>query len=150
MSTTTTTPTMTDDLIRVAVADWYRALDRHDPVETVLPYLVDDGLEMRFPETTSRGHAGFREWYDTVTRRFFDEEHTVTRVCIDRTGQATATLQVAVNWQARVWDPPQPRSQWLGFDAAQTWEVVAGPGGRPLVRTYVVDSLTPMPGSSAL
>lgn len=150
MSTTTTAATLTDDVIRAAVVEWYRALDRHDPIEAVLPYLIDDGLEMRFPETTSRGHAGFREWYEAVTHRFFDEQHTVTGVDISRTGQTTATLRVLVNWQARIWDAPAANSQWLGFDATQTWELVAGSDGRPLVKTYVVDALDPMPGSAAL
>jgi ketosteroid isomerase-like protein len=148
---TTSTPTLTDDALRSAVADWYRALDRHDDVEAVLPHLVDDGLEMRFPETTSYGHSGFREWYRTVTHRFFDEEHTVTGVDIDRTGpDGAVTLAVVVNWQARIWDPPAPRSSWLGFDARQTWTVVAGADGRPQVLTYTVDALDPMPGSPAL
>ena len=62
----------TEEDIRAAVADWYRALDRHDDLPSVLPYLVDDGLEMRFPEVTSRGHAGFADWYKAVTNRFFD------------------------------------------------------------------------------
>jgi ketosteroid isomerase-like protein len=149
--TTTDIPALADDTaIRAAVADWYRALDRHDLLADVLPYLCDDGLEMVFPEATKYGHTGFAEWYDAVTHRFFDEEHTVTSVAVDRSGPAAATLAVVVNWQARVWDAPAARSTWLGFDAYQTWDVVAGPGGRPLVRRYVVDALEPMPGSASL
>lgn len=151
MTTTGTEPaTMTDSVIRDTVAQWYGALDRHDDVDSLLPYLLDEGLEMRFPETTARGHAGFREWYGVVTRRFFDEQHTVTGVEIHRDGPTSATLAVVVNWQARIWDPPAPRSSWLGFDAYQTWTVVAGAGGRPQVRIYAVDDLVPMPGSPAL
>jgi hypothetical protein len=105
---------------------------------------------MRFPETTSRGHAGFAEWYDAVTNRFFDEVHTVTDVKVTALTDAAATVSVVVNWQAKVWNPPAPTSVWLGFDAYQTWEVVAGDAGTPRIKTYIVDSLEPMPGSASL
>jgi hypothetical protein len=136
--------------IRSTVADWYRALDRHDDLPTVLPYLVDDGLEMRFPEATERGHAGFAEWYKAVTNRFFDEVHTVSTVDFPELAADRATVKVVVNWQARIWNPPAAKSLWLGFDAYQTWEMVPGPDGRPQVKTYIVDALEPMPGSASL
>jgi hypothetical protein len=132
------------------VADWYRQLDRHDAVEAVLANLVDDGLELRFPEGTFTGHDGFRQWYDAVTHRFFDEEHQVTSVQAQPWRDGRSTVKVVVNWQAKIWDPPAARSAWLGFDAFQTWIVVRGDGGRPQVLTYIVDDLRPMPGSASL
>jgi len=136
--------------IRAMVADWYVALDRHVDLAEALTYLVDDGLEMRFPEATERGHAGFTEWYKAVTHRFFDEVHTLTSVRITALTPDRAELKVVVNWQATIWNPPAPKSGWLGFDAEQTWEVVPGPHGRPQIKTYVVDALKPMPGSGSL
>ena len=53
---------------------WYAALDQHAPLSDVTQFLIDDGLEMRFPEATAKGHAGFAEWYRAVTNRFFDEK----------------------------------------------------------------------------
>jgi hypothetical protein len=140
---------LTENLVRTTVNRWYRALDRHDELTEVLPYLADDGLEMRLPETTVRGHAGFKEWYGTVIRRFFDEEHTVQRVDVELTGPTSATARVLVNWQARIWDPPEPRSRWIGFDAYQTWQVQLR-DGQPVVGTYSVDHFEPMPGSAQL
>lgn len=139
---------ITEDAIRKLVDDWYRALDRHDDFDAVKHMVVDDGLEMRFPETTARGHAGFGAWYQAVTNRFFDETHTVTAVesTIDDT---QATVSVQVNWQATVWNPPEPQSAWLGFDADQTWVVVASEHG-PRIKTYIVNDLVPMSGSAAL
>ena len=132
------------------VADWYRALDRHDDITDVLPYLVDDGLMLRFPEGVFRGHEGFRQWYDAVTHRFFDEVHEVRKVTAAPWVNDRASVQVVVNWQARIWDPPAATSSWLGFDAYQTWEVVRGADGRPQLLTYVVNNLQAMPGSAAL
>jgi len=142
--------TLTEHALHTAVDEWYAALDRHDDLAAVLPRLVDDGLVMRFPEGTLRGHTGFAEWYRTVTNRFFDEQHTVSSVTVDRLGDAGATVRVLVNWQAHIWDPPAARSRWLGFDAYQTWELVPGGGTLPLIKTYVVDELKPMAGSAPL
>lgn len=128
---------------------WYQALDRHEDVESVLGFLVDDGLELRFPEGVSRGHSGFRDWYSGVTRRFFDETHTLREVTITSTVAEGVDVSVIVNWQAKIWNPPAAQSEWLGFDAYQTWRVV-GPGDRPQIQRYVVDELRPMPGSASL
>jgi hypothetical protein len=128
---------------------WYAALDRHDDLESVLGFLVDDGLEMRFPEGISRGHAGFTEWYDAVTARFFDEVHTVREVTVVSMSRAAAEIKVIVNWQAKMHEGHTAHSSWLGFDAYQTWTVVPGTAG-PQIKVYAVDKLDPMPDSAAL
>ena len=141
---------LTEEGIRVLVTEWYRALDRHDELGEVLPYLLDDGLEMRFPEATELGHAGFAAWYKVVTNRFFDETHTVTSVDITALDERSASVSVVVNWQARIWNPPAAKSEWLGFDAYQSWQLVAAPDGTAKLKTYVVDRMEPMPGSASL
>ena len=135
--------------IEAFVADWYRKLDIHAPAEELIS-MVADQVEMQFPEGTVRGVEEFRAWYEGVIRLFFDELHTVTRVGIawrdDR-----YRLDVVVNWQARRWNPPAPRSEWIGFDAYQRWEMIPSPtSGRPVVVRYIVDELRAMPGSPPL
>jgi hypothetical protein len=129
---------------------WYKALDVHAPLEDLLAMLADDGLEMVFPEGTSRGHAGFTEWYERVTRIFFDEVHTLEKV-EPTIAEQSADVEVVVNWQAKVWNPPEPTSKWLGFDAYQTWQVERSPeSGSVVIKRYVVDNLAEMPGSASL
>ena len=136
--------------VKDLVTAWYQALDVHAPVDEMLPMLAADGLEMTFPEGVQRGQDGFRRWYETVTHRFFDEVHTLQNLTVTLNGDR-ADVKLVVNWQAKIWDPPAPRSVWLGFDAAQTWVVERSPtSGRSVVRTYIVDALTPMPGSASL
>jgi hypothetical protein len=131
-------------------SDWYRKLDVHQPVGEILPLLADAELEMRFPEATERGHGGFTRWYERVTRLYFDEVHTLKEVRILEPG-VEPRARVVVNWQARVWSPPEPASRWLGFDASQSWVVRRAPDdGRLQVVTYTVDELRPMPGSASL
>lgn len=140
---------LTEESVRQFVQDWYDALDRHDPIADVLPYLSRNGLTMRFPEATLHNVADFRDWYDAVTHRFFDEVHELKRVDVRLVSPAHADVSVVVNWQARVWNPPAARSEWLGFDASQTWSVVLQDGA-PRIRSYSVDDLAPMPGSAEL
>ena len=144
---------MAQELTAAAISDfavaWYQALDRHDDINDVFPLLVDDGLVMNFPEGTSKGHEGFREWYDAVTARFFDEVHTVREVKPISLSPKEAEVSVLVNWQAKIHDGREAKSGWLGFDAYQTWTVVASENG-PLIKVYTVDKLDPMPGSASL
>ncbi|MEI2644591.1 MAG: nuclear transport factor 2 family protein [Candidatus Competibacter sp.] len=136
--------------IEAFVADWYHKLDIHAPADRLVA-LVDERVEMQFPEGTVRGAEQFRAWYEGVIRLFFDELHTVTRVGIDWRDDR-CLVDVVVNWQARRWRPPAPRSEWIGFDAYQRWEMVPAPSNnsRWVVSRYTVDELRPMPGSPPL
>jgi hypothetical protein len=145
--------------IEAFVAEWYRKLDLHAPAEEILPLVSEqclviqvkeECLEMQFPEGGLNGPEEFRRWYEGVIRIFFDEVHTVTRVS-STWKDGRAVVDVVVNWQARRWRPPAPRSEWLGFDAYQQWEMVRSPSsGKPVILRYVVNELRPMPGSKPL
>lgn len=100
------TTAMTEQL----VMEWYEALDQHAPVEELVRHVVSDGLVMSFPEGTLKGVEAFRDWYRTVTHRFFDEVHVVRSATIgpraaDGAGADVRDVQVVVNWQTRVWTP---------------------------------------------
>lgn len=141
---------VTDEQVRSWVADWYRALDEHLPLESLWNYLTDDDLAFTFPEGTFLAREGFGKWYEAVTHRFFDEQHTVTSVEVGSWDAGEATTHVGVHWEARMWDPPQAASKWLGFDSKQTWVISAGPDGHLRIKSYVVDALDPVPGSASL
>ena len=136
--------------VKSLAKDWYQKLDVHAPMVDLLPMLLDKGMEMRFPEGTLRGWAEFEGWYQGVTRIFFDEVHEVKEVDVKLSGN-TAKVKVVVNWQARRWKPPAAKSEWLGFDAYQTWEVTRSlETQKPVISVYIVDELRPMKGSVAL
>jgi hypothetical protein len=149
MSTVEARP-LSEQEVKQVVTDWYQKLDVHAPVQELVPMLAEDGLEMRFPEATLRGEGEFKQWYATVTSKFFDEIHEMKQLEI-RTAGDHADVKLVVNWQAHVWNPPDAKSRWIGFDAAQSWVVSrSATTGRPVIKTYVVDALTPMPGSASL
>lgn len=146
---TVSAPALTEQVIQDFAVEWYQALDRHDALETVLPMLHNEGLEMRFPEVTARGYDGFADWYKAVTTRFFDEVHTVRSVDVKSIVDGEADVLVVVNWQCRGHDGQDAKSKWFGFDAYQEWTVVAGPDG-PQIKVYGVCRLEAMPGSAEL
>ena len=136
--------------VKALVDAWYRALDVHAPVDQVVAMVAADGLECYWPEGPTFGVDEFKGWYDRVTHTFFDEVHTMKELEITPRG-SEADVKLVVNWQAKVWNPPDAASKWLGMDARQTWVVArAGEGGRPVIKKYVVDGMDLMPGSSTL
>ena len=142
--------------IEAFAADWYRKLDEHVPAADIVPLVLDQGLEFVVPEATLRSRREFGDWYagggghPGVINLFFDEVHTLSQVEA-RSDGPVAQVKVVVNWQARRWRSPAPRSQWIGFDVFQTWELVRSPETRkPVIARYVVDELRPMPGSPPL
>jgi len=128
---------------------WYKALDVHAPVEELHAMILDgEDNEMAWPEGPTHGHAEFTVWYEKVIRRFFDEVHTLKKVEASIDGD-TASVEVVVNWQASVWEPPSPKSKLLHMDAFQTWEVVRSPGtGKAVIKRYVVDGFEELPDSA--
>jgi hypothetical protein len=145
----TTIQALTDQEVEKLARDWYHALDVHVPIEQLWPMLATEGLRFVFPEGEREGPEGFKVWYDAVTHRFFDEVHTVKEVDSKPRGNES-DVKVVVNWQAKIWNPPDANSQWLGFDAYQTWVVTRGPSGKPVILKYTVDDLKPMEGSASL
>ena len=142
--------------IEAFAADWYRKLDEHVPAADIVPLVLEQGLEFVVPEATLRSRREFGDWYagggghPGVINLFFDEVHTLSQVEA-RSDGPVAQVKVVVNWQARRWRSPAPRSQWIGFDVFQTWELVRSPETRkPVIARYVVDELRPMPGSPPL
>ncbi len=136
--------------VQALVDAWYKALDVHAPFDQVAAMVAADGLECYWPEGPTFGVDEFKGWYDRVTHTFFDEVHTMKELEITPQGDH-ADVKLVVNWQAKVWNPPEATSKWLGMDARQTWVVTRAPdGGRPVIQKYVVDGMDLMPGSSTL
>jgi hypothetical protein len=142
----------TREEIEAFARDWYRKLDEHVAVAELLP-MLDADVEFHIPEGVRRGLDGFRELYEGPggwIRSFFDETHTLSEVSVSWR-EGVAFTRIVVNWQARRWRPPAPRSEWIGFDVNQEWNVKRhGATGRRVMTRYVVNELRPMPGSPPL
>jgi hypothetical protein len=136
--------------INAMVRGWYRALDTHEPVETLMVMLAPEGLKMVFPEATLQGTDAFVGWYEGVIRIFFDETHEVQTVSVEKTDGRTADIKVVVRWAASRWNPPSATSDFIDLLAYQSWSVVIGVDSIPRIATYTVDRLDYLPGSARL
>jgi hypothetical protein len=141
---------LTDAEVQELAKEWYKKLDVHAPLEEFVPMLAEEGLKMVFPEATVEGFEGFKGWYERVIGIFFDEVHTLKKVDVTPKGEQ-ADVKVVVKWEASVWKPPAPKSERIVLDAYQTWVVKRSPQtGKPVVTTYIVDSLDYYEGSAKL
>jgi hypothetical protein len=119
---------LTEQNIKEFAAAWYNALDIHAPVEQCLEFLAAD-VEMNFPpDPPFTGYAGFRRWYvDIIIKTFFDENHNVVSVEIERATEAQAEVSIVVAWQASWFKPtglPQDaKSHRTSMNAFQKWVV---------------------------
>jgi hypothetical protein len=137
---------LTEKEIKQFVDDWYLKLDVHANPEEVLPLLIGETLEMQLPEATLHGLNDFKNWYDRIIHTFFDEVHTLQTLEIKTTADR-ADVQLVVRWEASRWNAPAPQSERLAFDAAQRWVIMRSlTTQKPAIATYIVDSLTPLPG----
>jgi hypothetical protein len=142
--------TLTEQELQEFAEAWYRKLDIHEPLETYLP-LLDEDVEMVFPEATAKGFEGFSGWYNRVISIFFDEIHTVKAVKLATVEADTVTVKVVVKWEASIWNAPEPYSKRIILDAYQTWIVKrSATTGNPTVVTYTVDELKYYEGSATL
>jgi hypothetical protein len=141
---------LTKTEVKQVAIDWYRKLDVHAPMVELLPMLADDGLEMHWPEGATYGHVEFEGWYQRVIRTFFDEVHELKEFNAEISGDR-ADIKLVVKWEASIWNPPAANSQRIVLAAAQTWVVKRSPETqRPIIVTYVVDSLDYYEGSAKL
>ena len=113
---------ITMDQIKKFAAAWYFALDIHAPIEECYKMLADEGINMHFPNEDIRDFATFQKWYDRVTNRFFDENHTIHSVEA-QIFDGQAEVEVVVGWQASWWEPPAAKSKRVALDATQKWIV---------------------------
>ncbi|MEW2292740.1 nuclear transport factor 2 family protein [Streptomyces sp. NPDC006743] len=121
------------------VQHWYDILSSHEPVEDLLPHVIDDGLEMAFPERTLRSHADFRDWYAAVGESFGPQSHIVEKL---RTHEhdGLVDVEVTVVWTAKNLSDGSVSA--LRID--QTWQLVReGADGALRIRTYHVGALNP-------
>ena len=103
---------LTEADVKTLVDAWYHALDVHVPVEEIVPMVTAD-VECQWPEGPTYGVDEFKGWYHKVTHLFFDEVHTMKSLDIKPRG-SEADVKLVVNWQAKVWNPPDAEEQVAG------------------------------------
>ncbi|MFD0392266.1 hypothetical protein ACFQ3Z_03650 [Streptomyces nogalater] len=122
------------------VQEWFDELSRHEPVERLLPKIIDTNLEMAFPERTLRSHADFADWYGVVGKAFEDQSHVVEKLDYETRGD-TVDVALTVVWTATTTEDGKRSA----FRVNQEW-LRRDPGSRLRISWYRVGDMTPVPG----
>jgi hypothetical protein len=136
--TTTDGQNLLSETVSAFARNWFDLLSAHEPVERLLRLVVDDGLEMVFPERTLRGHADFSDWYGVVGRSFADQSHQVERLGVAEDGDRV-DVDVVVIWRAtQVSDGSK-----IAVRANQDWRLIrAHDSGELRIARYRVLDMT--------
>jgi hypothetical protein len=124
---------ISESQIEEFVNAWFLALDQHVPTAEISK-LVDDNVQMIFPEKTLHGIGDFQAWYaggaysdgeqaPGVINIFFDEDHNVASMESEAGGDQV-NVRVVVAWQASMFIPPAAKSKRVVLDATQDWTLV--------------------------
>jgi len=129
-----------DDSVAAFVQQWFDILSRHEPVEELLPFVSDQGLDMTFPERTLRGHDDFRDWYRAVGETFADQTHVLEHLDTRNSGDRVH-IDLFVVWTAKTVADGSVSS----FRVHQNWTLRRRAGGEPpVIVTYRVGELVPV------
>jgi hypothetical protein len=132
---------LTKEEITQLAETWFSALNDKWPLVKFLPMLADEGLNMKFPESTLTNYEEFEQWHYDVQHAFFDQNHIIRKLEAVIDGDE-AKVDIVVTWIAQTWTPPAARSEHIAMDAYQTWTVKRSEkSGKPIIVTYSVDKM---------
>jgi hypothetical protein len=119
--------------IKSFVYHLFSMYDYHVPVAQFYPYLVDSGLEMKFPEGKLQSHKDFQHWYDvSVGKHIKTNTHTIESLHVTINGDKTYQVDLVVWWQATTME-----DDYLSHRFQQTWTIVEDAGTLKIQR-YIV------------
>jgi hypothetical protein len=122
------------------IQSWFELLNKHAPVAEVLPFVIDEGLEMVFPERTLRSHDDFTRWYAQVGVDYADQDHVVEALSSTASGDFV-DVDITVVWRAK---KTADGSQ-VAVRVHQSWQLTApSPTAGPMIAKYRVLTMDPL------
>jgi len=105
--------------VKSFVYSWFGLFDTNAPVKMFLPRMVDEGLNMKFPEAKIATHNDFIGWYEGILKNIATASHDVKDLQVDLTVDNKYLVQLLVLWQAKTVEGEQ-----LRFLAQQRWIIL--------------------------
>jgi hypothetical protein len=105
--------------VRTFAQNFLNLLSDQQPVERLLSQVVDDGLEMVFPERTLRSHFEFEDWYAVQRRSLSDQSNEIERIDAREEGDRIAAQVVVVSRATEV-----PDGRRIARRENQEWRLV--------------------------
>lgn len=106
---------VTKEMVLDFLANWYRMMDSHAPLEEVLQSVAPDQFRMQIIDGPMiEGEAGFTEWYMEKISTSFDSLHMVHSIDVTVHGD-TADAVILADWSGRNWVVPGVKSEAAAF-----------------------------------
>ena len=122
--------------IKSFVYNIFAMYDYHVPVAQFYPYLVNQGLEMQFPEGKLTSHQDFEHWYDvSVGENIKSNTHTLESLQVAVLGNKTYQVDLVVWWQAE-----NTKGEYLSYHFKQKWILVEEQNALK-IQKYIVKQL---------
>ena len=141
---------LTEAEVRDLAVEFYRKIDLHVPVEEFLSILTEEEEELKIilPNVEIKSFVDLRAWWDRMIRFCFDGSHNIYDVELVSASDTEAKAKILLIWEAKVWNPPAPKSERISILTYTTWTVKRSPKTqKPIVATYVLDAVKYAGGS---
>jgi protease I len=114
---------LNENKVRSFVYQWFYYFDRQVSVDNYLKEIVDDRLEIRFPEITLNSHADFKNWYKDIQDKLVSNTHTIKKLNVNTVLNDRNNVDLVVRWEARFKD-----GSTVALDISQVWDLVEQDG----------------------
>ena len=119
--------------VKSFVYSWFALLDRQVSEISLLKFLDQDNLTMKFPSMMVNNHEDFSQWYLKLQQDIKTNIYDIQQLSVIPTGAGEFEVQLKVNWQAKTLE---------GADITQTykqrWKIVSDDRNRLLIQDYLV------------
>lgn len=86
--------------VKSFVYAWFAKFDHQDSIETILPYLANNKLNMLYPNFPIKNKQDFIRWYDGVKKNINWNSHKLNYVKVSGNEKEGFMVDLEVNWQA--------------------------------------------------
>ena len=120
--------------VKSFVYSWFALLDRQVSEISLLKFLDQDNLMMKFPSMMVNNHEDFSQWYLNLQQNIKTNIYDIEQLSVIPTGAGEFEVQLKVNWQAKTLE---------GADITRTyqqrWKIVSDDKNRLLIQDYLVE-----------
>ena len=115
--------------------EWYAAIDRHEPVLTLIQKASPD-LVVKFPGS-ELDLLAYSKWYSEDIYKNFNGCHEIHSMKVSKTEEGME-VYMEITWRASTWTPPEPKSQTVCLKPNVTLGLVEKSDGTILLKSYQV------------
>lgn len=120
--------------VKSFVYSWFALLDRQVSEISLLKFLAQDNLTMKFPSMMVNNHEDFSQWYLNLQKDIKTNSYDIQQLLVIPTGAGEFEVKLKVNWQAKTLEGANITQSYT-----QQWKIVSDDRNRLLIQDYLVE-----------